>query len=137
MNQTINKMTSTERRAVISLSSIMGLRMIGLFMVLPVFSLYATQLQGATPTLIGLAMAIPGMTIGFSFSMAMFIGPVLTQWLSVNNLFFMAAILGFMGIVILYYSVPTAANHHWHRDTEPEFKSFIKLLTSPELAKLN
>src|SRR5215831_15826094 len=55
------KMTPIERRAVVSLSSIMGLRMIGLFMVLPVFSLYANQLQGATPTLIGLAMGIYGL----------------------------------------------------------------------------
>ena len=54
-------MTSTEQRAIVSLSSIMGLRMIGLFMVLPVFSLYAHQLQGATPTLIGVALGIYGL----------------------------------------------------------------------------
>src|SRR3990167_6275549 len=53
-----NNMTSQERQAVISLSSIMSLRMIGLFMVLPVFTLYAQQLPGATPTLVGLALGI-------------------------------------------------------------------------------
>jgi MFS family permease len=56
-----NKMTRTELCAVLSLSSIMSLRMIGLFMVLPVFTLYASQLAGATPTLIGLAMGIYGL----------------------------------------------------------------------------
>src|SRR5436190_23771556 len=56
-----NKMTSTERRAVFSLSSIMALRMIGLFLVLPVFALYAHQLHGATAMLIGLAMGIYGL----------------------------------------------------------------------------
>ena len=56
------KMTPTEQRAAISLSAIMGLRMIGLFMVLPVFTLYANQLAGATPTLIGLAMGIYGLS---------------------------------------------------------------------------
>src|SRR5690242_9942631 len=61
MTTSNTKMTNTERRAVISLSSIMSLRMIGLFMVLPMFTLYASQLQGATPTLIGLAMGIYGL----------------------------------------------------------------------------
>ena len=54
-------MTQIERRAVITLSLIMSLRMIGLFMVLPVFSLYATQLKGASLTLIGLAIGIYGL----------------------------------------------------------------------------
>ena len=40
----------------------MGLRMLGLFMVLPVFSLYAAELHGATPALIGLAMGIYGLS---------------------------------------------------------------------------
>jgi len=40
-NMPNNKMTPIERRAIFSLSSIMSLRMIGLFMVLPIFSLYA------------------------------------------------------------------------------------------------
>lgn len=214
------KMTSLEQRAIVSLSSIMGLRMIGLFMVLPVFSLYANQLPGATPTLIGLsmgiyglsqalfqipfgtlsdrygrkpviiigliifaigsliaglahsislmiigralqgigavgstilalmadltrenqrtkAMAIAGISIGFSFSIAMFIGPVLTQWMPVNGLFFIAMTLGLAGIIVLVTCVPTPRAIHWHRDTEPELKSFLKLLVNPELAKLN
>ena len=213
-------MTTAERRAVVSLSSIMGLRMIGLFMVLPVFTLYAQQLKGATPTLIGLAMgiyglsqalfqipfgslsdrfgrrpiiligllifsagsliaalshsitlmiigralqgagavgstilammadltredqrtksmAIAGITIGFSFSIAMFLGPVLTKWLSINHLFLIAMLFGLMAIVVLYAFVPTPLALRWHRDTEPELKSFFTLLISPELAKLN
>lgn len=59
---TTEKMTALERRAVMGLSLIMGLRMVGLFMVVPVFSLYAQQLAGATPTLIGLAMGIYGLS---------------------------------------------------------------------------
>lgn len=57
-----NKMTSTERHAVISLSLIMALRMIGLFMIMPVFALYAQGLPHATPFLIGLALGIYGLT---------------------------------------------------------------------------
>jgi MFS family permease len=214
------RMTVAERQSVISLSSIMGLRMIGLFMVLPVFTLYAHQLEGATPALIGVAMgiyglsqalfqipfgtlsdrfgrkpiilmgllifaagslmagmahsitfmiigralqgagavgstilammadltreeqrtksmAIAGMTIGFSFSVAMFVGPVLTRWIPVNDLFFLAMLLGIIAILVLYIAVPTPLTHRWHRDTEPELKSFLNLLVAPELAKLN
>ena len=55
-------MTATERRAAFSLAGIYALRMLGLFMILPVFSLYAHDLKGATPALIGLAIGIYGMT---------------------------------------------------------------------------
>ncbi len=59
---TLPKMTLTERKAVFSLSTILSLRMFGLFMVLPLFALYASHLPGATPFLIGLAMGIYGLT---------------------------------------------------------------------------
>lgn len=59
---TSHKMNSIERRASWSLASIMSLRMLGLFMVLPLFSLYAYQLQGATPFLVGVALGVYGLT---------------------------------------------------------------------------
>jgi len=55
-------MNSTERRAVISLAGIFALRMLGLFSILPVFALYAVDLDGATPFLIGLALGAYGLT---------------------------------------------------------------------------
>lgn len=58
----LEKMNSIERRAAVVLASIMSLRMLGLFMVLPLFSLYAHQLMGATPALIGLSMGVYGLT---------------------------------------------------------------------------
>lgn len=51
-----------ERRSALSLASIYSFRMLGLFMILPVFSLYAHGLKGVTPTLIGLALGIYGLT---------------------------------------------------------------------------
>ena len=44
-------MNSQERKATVVLASVMSLRMLGLFLVLPVFSLYAMKLQNATPFL--------------------------------------------------------------------------------------
>jgi MFS family permease len=214
------KMTSREKHAVMSLSMIMILRMVGLFMVLPVFALYAEQLPGATATLVGLAlgiygltqalcqipfgaisdhygrkpiilaglllfslgsliaalahsiipliigralqgigaigstllamiadftreeqrtksMAFAGMSIGLSFALAMLIGPLLMKWLSVGELFYLAVIFSLIAIFILYVCVPEAPQATWHRDTEPELKSFINILKEPELIKLN
>ena len=55
-------MSSMERRATLSLSSIYVLRMLGLFMILPVLSLFAESLEGATPLLTGLAISVYGLT---------------------------------------------------------------------------
>ena len=58
-------MTAIERRASATLSSIFALRMLGLFLVLPVFALEARKYPGGDdPALIGLAMGIYGLTQG-------------------------------------------------------------------------
>jgi len=51
-----------ERQSAASIALIMACRMLGLFMILPVFALYAGKLPGATPTLIGFALGIYGFT---------------------------------------------------------------------------
>ena len=58
-------MTPTERRASGTLASIFALRMLGLFLVLPVFALEARKYPGGDdPALIGLAMGMYGLTQG-------------------------------------------------------------------------
>ncbi len=58
-------MTPTERRASGTLASIFALRMLGLFLVLPVFAIEARRYPGGDdPALIGLAMGIYGLTQG-------------------------------------------------------------------------
>lgn len=55
-------MTAGERRASASLASIFALRMLGLFLVLPVFALEAARLPGGDdPARVGLAMGIYGL----------------------------------------------------------------------------
>jgi len=61
-HQNQDGMTSHERKSVYSLASIYALRMMGLFMILPVFALYAGKLSGTTPMLVGLAIGIYGLT---------------------------------------------------------------------------
>ena len=55
-------MSSGERRAALSLGSIYAARMLGLFMILPVFTLFAADLNGYTPALAGLAIGMYGLT---------------------------------------------------------------------------
>ena len=56
-------MTALERRASFSLASIFALRMLGLFLVLPVFALEAARYPGGDdPAKVGLAMGIYGLT---------------------------------------------------------------------------
>lgn len=55
-------MTTMEKRATVSLASIYSLRMLGLFMLLPVLSLFTEQMPGSTPKLVGLTIGIYGLT---------------------------------------------------------------------------
>jgi MFS family permease len=214
------KMTPFERRAALSLASIYALRMLGLFMILPVFALYADHLEGVTPLLVGLAigvygltqallqipfgmvsdhvgrkpviavgllifaigsvvaaladtihgviigralqgagaiaaavmalvadltreehrskaMAVIGMTIGFSFLLAMVAGPLLNQWIGVPGIFWLTAVLAVGGIGVLYLLVPTPQRSTVHRDAEPIPAQFGRVLREPELLRLD
>ena len=184
-------MSAHEWRTARALASVFFVRMLGLFMLLPVLALYADRLVGATPILIGAAlgiygltqaifqipfghwsdrvgrkpaiamglfvfaiggliagltghiyaiiagravqgagaisgaglalaadltrpnqrtkvMAIIGISIGVSFSVAFVLGPLIDGWLGLSGLFFIAAGLGLVGIPILWFYVPNA-----------------------------
>ena len=63
MQQVPDTMTATERRASIGLASIYGLRMLGLFIILPIFALYAEHLPGGeSHLLMGIALGAYGLT---------------------------------------------------------------------------
>lgn len=56
-------MSAQERRSSITLASIYGLRMLGLFLILPVFAIYTSTLPGGSDQfLVGLALGIYGLT---------------------------------------------------------------------------
>lgn len=56
------RLLTSERRAISGLAGLYATRMLGLFMVLPVLALYAEDLAGATPLLVGLALGAYGLT---------------------------------------------------------------------------
>ncbi|MCH4564462.1 MFS transporter [Halomonas sp. EGI 63088] len=62
MRKVSGLLLATERRAIAGLAGLYATRMLGLFMVLPVLALYADELSGATPLLVGLALGVYGLT---------------------------------------------------------------------------
>jgi MFS family permease len=213
-------MNPRERRAAASLAAIFAFRMLGLFLILPVFALYAEHLEDATPLLVGIAigaygltqamlqipfgmvsdrlgrkpvitagllvfaagsvvaalattiegvilgralqgagavaaaimalaadltreehhtkaMATIGMTIGFSFLVAMVAGPALNGWIGVPGIFWVTAALAFGGIAILYLAVPDPVRETHHSDAEAEPGQFGRVLRDTQLLRLD
>ena len=189
-------------KTVMPLSAILSLRFFGLFLVLPVLSVYALTLQGATPLLIGVivggyaltqaifqlpfgimsdkigrkptlliglviflvgsiicavstdiytlmfgrflqgagaigavipamisdlvteesrgkAMALMGGTIAMSFAFAMALGPIIAAHYGMGSLFWIAAILSIVSMIVLFTKVPTPPRirHIYHSTT--------------------
>jgi MFS family permease len=66
MSSSPDLMTPAERHAGASLAAIFGLRMLGLFLILPVFAVYAPTLAGGNDALlVGLALGAYGLTQAF------------------------------------------------------------------------
>ncbi|CAM3932350.1 MFS transporter [Shewanella aquimarina] len=57
-----NGLSKTEKRVAFSLASVFGLRMMGLFMIMPVFALYGQHLEGFSPLWVGIAIGAYGLT---------------------------------------------------------------------------
>ena len=218
--QSNDKMTATELRGSLSLASVLFLRMLGLFLILPVFTLYARTLTDSTPTLIGLAfgiygltqaslqipfgmlsdklgrkpiifagllifaagsllasqadsiwamilgralqgagaisaalmalaadltreqqrtkaMALIGISIGFAFSLAFVVGPLLATLIGVSGIFIFSAILAILAIIVLYLLVPNPEHISFHSDAEVSLAMLGNVLRDHKLLKLN
>ncbi len=216
----VDILSSTEKKAAYSLASIYALRMLGLFMILPVFSLYAQNLSDSTPFLIGVAigaygltqamfqipfgalsdkigrkpviilgmtifaigslvagfsdniygvifgrllqgsgavaavlmafaadltredhrlkvMAVIGMSIGFSFALAMVLGSILEQYIGVHGIFFLTALLAAMAILMVIFVVPSVDKIKRHRDTQAVPNKLIDMLKDYQLLRLD
>jgi predicted MFS family arabinose efflux permease len=214
------RMTGAELRSSVTLSSVYAVRMLGLFMVLPVFALYAEELQHVTPFLVGLAigaygltqaalqiplgalsdrigrkpviiggllvfalgsalaavsdsiygvilgralqgagaiasalmalasdltreehrtkvMAIIGLSIGASFSLAMAIGPILDRWIGVAGIFWLTAALAGVAVLIVLGLVPQPLRGRFHRDVEAVPSEMPIVFRDPQLLRLD
>lgn len=59
------KMNQAEKRAALSLSAIFATRMMGLFLIFPIFALAAERVEGYSASLAGIALGIYGLTQAF------------------------------------------------------------------------
>ncbi|HTN33891.1 MAG TPA: MFS transporter, partial [Marinobacter sp.] len=183
-------MNALEKRSIAALASVYAMRMLGLFMIMPVFMLLGSDLEGATPALLGFAigayglsqallqipfgllsdrvgrkrmiyiglvlfaagsvlagsadsiyvviagrilqgagaiasvlmallsdltreeqrtkaMATIGISIGFSFSISLVLGPLLGQIWGLSGIFYATAVLAVIALVIVHRVVPT------------------------------
>jgi len=57
-----NGLSGMEKKVAFSLASVFGLRMMGLFMIMPVFALYGQHLEGFSPLWVGIAIGAYGLT---------------------------------------------------------------------------
>ena len=213
-------MQTNERNATLSLSAIMAFRMLGMFMVLPVLSLYAGKLPGATPILVGFAlgvygltqaclqipfgalsdkigrkpiitaglilfaagslfaamshsitgiiigralqgagaigstilatisditkdedrskaMALIGMSIGFSFAIAMILGPMINAWLALSGIFWATFAFALIGIVLLHTVVPTPPRLVTSSTVRPSLRRISAVFHNTQLLRLN
>lgn len=206
--------------SVFPIAAIFSFRMLGLFMLIPVFTLYAAQLQDATPALIGLAlgsyglsqgilqmplgmlsdrfgrkpiltigllifacgslmgafshciytmiiarimqgtgaigsvlialladltpddqrtkaMAVIGMTIGLSFSLAMVISPALTSYFGLSGIFYLTSFLALVGLLLVHTLIPTPQKERFHLDSEATYSLFKTVIKNKHLQRLN
>lgn len=207
-------------RVVLPIASLYACRMLGLFLLIPVFTLFAPQLNGATPARIGIAfgayglaqacmqipfgflsdrlgrkpmiafgltlliigsligalthsiwgmmfaralqgvgaigsvllallgdltpsthrakaMALIGVTIGVSFSLAMVLGPLITYYTSLAGIFYFTALLASLGLVVLYTLIPSVQQEKLMPNAHAELKPFLLSLKNTQLQKLN
>lgn len=214
-------MYQQEKSAVAALGVIMAFRMLGLFMILPVFSVQATHLAHSTPFLIGMAigiygltqaclqipfgmlsdkfgrkpiitigliifaigsliaatstsiygiilgraiqgggaigstcmamiadltrdenrskaMAFVGMMIGFSFSIAIVLGPIINDWFHLSGIFNTTALLAILAIILLFTCVPTPPSLEGHTAVnQPKQHPFKIVLGDLQLVHLD
>ncbi|RUR13456.1 MFS transporter [Legionella sp. km772] len=207
-------------KTVFPIAALFSFRMLGLFLLIPVFTLYAADFKGATPALIGIAlgayglsqgflqmpfgllsdkwgrkpiitlglilfiigsflgaftdsiygiilartlqgtgavgsvlialladltpdesrtkaMAVIGMTIGLSFSLAMVISPALSKSYGLAGIFYLTAFLAILGLLLLHIVIPNPDQERFHGDSETNPALLRSVLSNTHLLHLN
>jgi len=213
-------MKQTWLTSVFPIALLFSFRMLGLFMLIPVFTIYANNLDFATPTLIGIAlgsyglsqgllqipfgllsdrfgrkpiitiglilfaigslmgafttsiygmifariiqgtgaigsvlialladlttdqqrtkaMAVIGITIGFSFTLALILSPILTNSFGLAGVFYLTTILAILGLLLLHIVIPTPKKELFQIDKKNYLLLFKQVLLNKHLQRLN
>jgi len=83
------------------------------------------------------AMASIGGSIGVSFAIAMVLGPIVASHFGMAGIFWLTAILGLIGAVIVYAAIPKTFSMRQNRETQTDLQQLSRLLRTPALMRLN
>jgi predicted MFS family arabinose efflux permease len=83
------------------------------------------------------AMAMVGISIGFSFMVALVAGPIVARFIAVDGIFWMMVALALVGIGITLFVVPTPPRLRVHRDAEAVPALIVSVLKNAELLRLD
>lgn len=83
------------------------------------------------------AMAIMGVSIGMSFTLALVLGPFLNNIVGVAGIFWLTAVLAVAGIGVLYLIVPEPEHCYVHRDAETVPAQLKQVLFDAQLLRLD
>lgn len=82
-------------------------------------------------------MAIIGIAIGFSFYLAVIIGPLIAQKWGMAGIFFITGVLAVVCMPLIKWVVPEVPKSAGSADTLPQPNQVWRLFTSPQLWRLN
>lgn len=83
------------------------------------------------------AMASIGASIGLSFILAMIIGPIVATSMGLSGIFWLTALLGLLGILILLLFVPNSIQVQRNREALADISQVGVLIREPTLMRLN
>lgn len=84
------------------------------------------------------AMATIGASIGVSFSIALTVGPLMAAWAGVSSIFWLTAVLGVVGMVILFKAVPVVATTQRRQREAGAVPALLwRTFRNPDLLRLN
>ncbi|WP_252177299.1 MFS transporter [Endozoicomonas sp. 4G] len=82
------------------------------------------------------AMAVFGISIGFSFCIAMLLGPLFASWWGLEGLFGSNAVMAGLGILILLFMVPTPVVTRTDLNTKVRIKDVGNVISNPQMLRL-
>lgn len=82
-------------------------------------------------------MAVIGISIGFSFYLALLLGPIIASKFGLSGIFLITGILACFCILLVLFVVPNAKNIAPKGDTLPVIDDLKNLFSDPQLIRLN
>ena len=83
------------------------------------------------------AMATIGGSIGISFALAMVLGPIVASSFGMEGIFWLTALLGLVGAIILVNAIPKTFSMRKNRETNSDLQRLGYLMREPSLMRLN